>query len=653
MEHFPALFTPIQIASLQLKNRIAMAPMLVGYAGEDGRVNEGVIEYYETRAQGGAGLIFVEAACVDSPAGLEGRGQLIVDNPNCIEGLSSLAQAIQRHGAGAFIQLFHAGRQTHSRITGVQPVAPSAISCPMINEEPRQLDSIEIRVIEEKFIKAAQYAWSAGFDGVEIHAAHGYLINQFLSPNCNQRRDEYGGSLENRMRLLMNIVKGIRNMNSELAISVRINIDDFVPQGLTEDESIKICCHLEQAGVSLIHCSCGTYESGLTSIEPASYQEGWKIYLAERVKKAVSIPVIGGGMVSSPDFACRLLEEDRCDLIFLGRALLADPQWPNKVRQGKLEDLRPCIRCNQCIGNNFKGMPVSCTVNPHTGREKQFRFKAKPMPQHRVTVIGSGPAGLQTAVSLSRLGLAVTLFEKQDKGGGLMNLAGMPPHKQRILELRDYILGQLKQSKVEQVFSHEFGLKDVDLFKPDFIVLASGSVPVIPDIEGIEPNSCLTLEEILTRKVRPHRQHLLVIGGGENGCETADFLAEAGNKVTIIEAGRILAPGMEKKNRRDLMNRLQRAGVEKRTSSQVIRMDKNRVWIAKAQEEPEMLEAEGIVLAVGYKPYNPLYQDLKFLGDNLYIIGDAQRVRGFKSAILEAELTASIIARQKQGFSAH
>jgi 2,4-dienoyl-CoA reductase-like NADH-dependent reductase (Old Yellow Enzyme family)/thioredoxin reductase len=628
-----------------------MAPMLVSYAHQDGTVSKGVIDYYEARAQGGVGLIVVEAACVDSPAGLEGRGQLIIDSPSCIEGLASLAQAIHKHGAGAFIQLFHAGRQTHSRITGVQPVAPSAIACPMINEEPRQLDRQEIKIIEEKFIKAAQYAWSAGFDGVEIHAAHGYLINQFLSPHSNQRHDEYGGSLENRMRILMNIVKGIRQRVPELAISVRINVDDFVPLGLKESESIKICCHLEQAGINLIHCSCGTYESGLTSIEPASYGEGWKIYLAEAVKKAVSIPVVGGGMISSPEFANRILEKGQCDLVFLGRTLLADPQWPKKVRQGEMESVRPCIRCNQCIGSHFQGMPVSCTVNPHAGRERQFRWRTKAVSKYRSAVIGSGPAGLQAAVSLSRLGLEVTLFEKEDRGGGLMNLAGIPPHKQRILDLRDYLLGQLRQSKVEQLFSYEFKAEDLERFKPDLVLLATGSIPVIPNIEGIEENDYLGLEEILTRKFCPQSQHLLVIGGGENGCEVADFLAQAGNKVTIIEAGRLLAPGMEKKNRRDLMNRLHNRGVAKRLSSQVTKIDKNRVWIAREQEEPEIVEADAIVMAVGYKSYRPLYKDLRQLGDKLYVIGDALRVRGFKSAILEAELTVGMIARDKFGIS--
>jgi thioredoxin reductase len=356
-------------------------------------------------------------------------------------------------------------------------------------------------------------------------------------------------------------------------------------------------------------------------------------------------------MISSPEFANRILEKGQCDLVFLGRTLLADPQWPKKVRQGEMESVRPCIRCNQCIGSHFQGMPVSCTVNPHAGRERQFRWRTKAVSKYRSAVIGSGPAGLQAAVSLSRLGLEVTLFEKEDRGGGLMNLAGIPPHKQRILDLRDYLLGQLRQSKVEQLFSYEFKAEDLERFKPDLVLLATGSIPVIPNIEGIEENDYLGLEEILTRKFCPQSQHLLVIGGGENGCEVADFLAQAGNKVTIIEAGRLLAPGMEKKNRRDLMNRLHNRGVAKRLSSQVTKIDKNRVWIAREQEEPEIVEADAIVMAVGYKSYRPLYKDLRQLGDKLYVIGDALRVRGFKSAILEAELTVGMIARDKFGIS--
>ncbi len=647
MEHFPALFSPIQVGNLKLKNRIIMAPMLVGYGHLDGRVSQSTIDYYEARAKGGAGLIVVEAACIDSPAGLEGMGQIHIDDYRYVEGLTRLAHSIKKHGARAFIQLFHAGRQTSSNIIGRQPVAPSALPCPMIAEKPRPLEIHEIKDIEEKFINAACYAGKAGFDGVEIHAAHGYLINQFLSGYSNQRSDSYGGTLENRMRILLNIIRGIRELVPDLALSVRVNIDDFVPGGLKTDESSIICHCLEQAGVNMINCTCGTYESGLTSIEPASYPEGWRIYLAEEIKKAVSIPVAGGGMISSPEFGSELVEKGRCDLVFLGRSLLADAQWPNKARSGQTKDIRPCIRCNQCIASNFRGLPVSCTVSPHTGRERQFsRFGINSKTQYRAAVIGSGPAGLQTAVSLAGLGMEVILYEKEAQAGGLMNIAAIPPHKQRISELKNYMLYQLNQSKVEKIFCHEFTINDLDDIHPDYIVLATGSIPRLPEIEGLENSRYYTLEDILKKKVQLQGQHAVIIGGGENGCEAADFLVESGKKVTIIEQGSILAPGMEKKNRRDLMNRLNAGGVVKRTSCQVSRIDHELVWIRNGEGGLEEIEGDTIVLAAGYKPYHPLYNELRTFNDKLFVVGDALRVRGFKSAILEGEMTACAIARK-------
>ncbi len=647
MEQFPALFSPIQVGDMQLKNRIIMASMLVGYGHVDGRVSQSTLDYYETRAKGGAGLIIVEAACIDSPAGLEGIGQLNIDDSCYVEGLTRLSHTIKKHGARAFIQLFHAGRQTSSNITGQQPVAPSALPCRMMAEFPRQLEIQEIQTIEAKFIEAAAYAWNAGFEGVEIHAAHGYLINQFLSRHTNQRTDSYGGTLENRMRILLNIIHGIKIIIPDLAISVRINIDDFMPGGLNIEESSIICANLEEAGVNLINCTCGTYESGLTSIEPSSYPEGWRIYLAEEIKKVVSIPVAGGGMISSPGFANEMLEKGRCDLIFLGRSLLADAGWPNKARIGKIEEIRPCIRCNHCIGSNFQGVPISCTVNPHTGRERQFGHSwINHQAKYRVAVIGSGPAGLQTAVSLSGLGAEVILYEKEAQAGGLMNLACIPPHKHRVAELRNYMIQQLNRSKVEKIFCHEFTMGDLDDIQPDTIVLATGSIPLIPVIEGLENSRVYLPQEILAKNVQLKGQHVVVIGGGENGCETADFLIGAGKEVTIVEQGGILASGMERKNRRDLMNRLDAGGVIKRTSCQVSRIEDHRLWISNGEGEQQEIEADAIVLAVGYKPYHPLYMPLRNFDDNLFVIGDALRVRGFRSAILEGEMTAFAIARK-------
>ncbi len=324
MLKYPALFAPINVGGVMLKNRIVMVPMAVNYARLNGEVSERQIAYYEARARGGAGLIIVEAACIDAPAGREGFGQILIDHPRYLRGLSQLADGIKSCGSRALIQLFHAGRQTHSIITGVQPVAPSAVACATVKDVPRELSITEVQDIRDKFIAAAGYAYMAGFDGVEVHAAHGYLINQFLSPNCNLRQDEYGGSLDNRVRLLMEIVAGIKKGFPKLVLDVRLNIDDFVPGGLEMPESLEICRRLDEAGVDLINCSCGTYESGLTSIEPASYTEGWRTYMAAAVKQVVKIPVISGGMIKKPEMAEEIIKKQQADLVFLGRALLAD-----------------------------------------------------------------------------------------------------------------------------------------------------------------------------------------------------------------------------------------------------------------------------------------------------------------------------------------
>ena len=250
-----------------------------------------------------------------------------------------------------------------------QPVAPPPISCNITRELPRELTTLEVKQIINQFIAAAHYAHRAGFDGIELHAAHGYLINQFLSPHTNHRQDEYGGSLLNRQRFLLEIVTEIKEVLPEMTISVRLNIDDFIQGGLELEESLEVCRSLEKSGVDIINCSSGTYESGLKSIEPASYEQGWRVYLAEAVKKVVNIPVITGGMIRRPEFANQVLADKKADFIFLGRSLLADPQWANKALHNQVADIRPCISCNNCINNNFKGLGIRCTVNPFTGRE--------------------------------------------------------------------------------------------------------------------------------------------------------------------------------------------------------------------------------------------------------------------------------------------
>lgn len=642
MLHFPALFSPGRIGNLQLKNRIVMAPMATNFASCSGEVTDSLLEYYRERARGGCGLIIVEAACVDTPVGREGLNQIKVDDASCITGLQRLAEEIKIFGCGAFLQLFHAGRQTSSLLTEGQPiVAPSALPCPMIKEIPKALEMEEIQALRDKFIAAAAYAYQAGFDGVELHAAHGYLINQFLSPNCNLRTDQYGGSLTNRMRFLMEITSGIKQLLPDLALAVRLNIDDFTAGGLSMDESLEIARQLELAGADMIHCSCGTYESGLKSIEPSSYPEGWRVYLAHAVKKTINIPVTGGGMIRNPAHANQIIAEEQTDFVFLGRPLLADPDWPNKALQGKLEDIRPCIGCNGCIGNNFKGLGVRCTVNPYTGRE---RYKPVSTPVHKeltAVVIGAGPAGMQAALALHKSGINVRLYEKEGQLGGFMNIAGMPPYKEGILAWRDYMCRAIALAGLDIKLNQTLKLQDLEKDPPDILVIATGSMPFKPALKVSPEASCHEGIEILQKGVDWTDLDIIVVGGGSTGCELAEWLSLKENHVTIIEKDSLLAREMEKKNRRDLLIRLENLGVGRKTATQIQEVRPGMVLLENPGGQAEPLPFDHLVWATGFKPEPAFYNEIMGRIPWVFLIGDAREVRGFRDAIMEGEAVGS------------
>ncbi|MBC7074478.1 MAG: FAD-dependent oxidoreductase [Syntrophomonadaceae bacterium] len=642
MKMFPYLFSPAYISGILVKNRVVLAPMSVGYAGLDGGVSDSLIAYYEARAKGGVGLVIVEAASVDNPGGRGNFRQLNIDHPRCIPGLERLASAIKAYGSRALIQLFHAGRQTTKNITGIQPVAPSPLACPHIKEIPRVLKIEEIRDIENKFIRAAHYAYAAGFDGVELNAAHGYLINQFLSSRTNKRQDMYGGSLPGRMRFLLNIAQGIKDAVPGLVLSVRLNIDDFVPGGLNLRESAEIARELEAAGTDAIHCSSGTYESGLTSIEPASYGEGWRIYLAEEIKKQVKIPVIAGGVVKDPGFADQVIKKRRADFVFLARSLLADSDWANKARAGKREDIRPCIMCNNCADSYFRGVGVSCTVNPQAGREKQLKYYAGSLKKNNYSavVVGSGPAGMQAALSLRQQGLDVTLYEKDGRPGGLLNLASIPPYKGRIAMLRDFLVRQLNKSGVEVLLNRTYGPEELKKRRPDFLVIATGSKPNKLRIKGWEREHCLDLSDVFNKKIEIINRKVVVVGGGESGCEAADFLLAGDNDITIVEESNRLAAKMERKNRRDLMNRLQQGKVKMKTGTRVMEIGTGEVLT-----DDGSVEADYVVLATGFVPDNDLYLKLEKEHSWVFLIGDAFGLQGIKGALLQGEMIGSAVTR--------
>ncbi len=634
MQKYPHLFQPGYIGRKRVKNRLIMSPMVSALA-VDGQVTDNLLAHYEARARGGVGTVMVEAACVDWPVGREGFAQLAIDDARYIPGLFRLSETIKMHGAAAFIQLLHIGRETtQAGIEGHQPVAPSAVPCKIMRSMPRALTTEEVKGLVLKFVQAAEYAFRAGFDGVELHAAHGYLINEFLSPDANQRTDEYGGSLENRERFLLECVRGIKAKVPALLLSVRLNMDDFVAGGLSLEESVEIGRHLEAAGVDIIHCSCGTYESGLKSIEPASYTEGWRVYMAEALKQKVKIPVITGGIIRSPQMADDIIREGKADFVFMARALLADPRWPQKAFAGREEDIRPCLNCDICIGSVSAKRTVTCTVNPFAGREER-RWRYFSVHGERAAVVGGGIAGMQAALTLNEAGYAVTLFERQQTLGGMMIAAAAPSLKYRIELLRQYLMRQVRKHAIDVRLGTEFTEAGLTGTPWDRVVLATGSSPVRPPVPGIDGPNCVDGVQVLTGGVNWQGKQVVVIGGGATGMETAHYLQEnGGNRVSIVEMRPYLAMEMEKKNRRDLMNHMQPYG--KYVSATVEEILPQGVRITNAEGKTEILPADYVVSAVGFKPNQNLYEACVQHVPRVDMIGDASSVRGLREAMLEA-----------------
>lgn len=628
------------IRGVKIKNRIIMPAMGTGLADIEGQVTSEMINYYEERAIGGAGIIIVELACVDSPTGKASMTQINIDHPKYIAGLNDLSEAIKSHGSKAFIQLHHAGRQTTLAVTNGKPaVAPSPIPCKFMRTEPLELTIEEIQKIRKKFLSAAHYANKAGFDGVELHAAHGYLLSQFLSPYTNQRSDEYGGSTENRCRLVNEIIEDIRKSIPNLLISVRFNAADFVAGGIELEEGKEIAKIFEAAGADILNISAGIYESGLVSIEPASFTEGWRVYLSSAVKEKVNVAVTAGGVIRNPTHADKIIADGQADFIFVGRGMIADPHWADKAIYGKESEIRPCISCNTCISKNFNALHIRCAVNPIAGREWRLG-KTKSSAEAKVLIIGAGPAGMQAAYHLANAGIKVEMIEKSGELGGLLNIAAKPPHKGKLDWINEYLKRQMKHPNISVHLNQEFSdaqTKDDDI---NFIIVATGAKPFIPEWSKEIPNDkILGLEYVLKNKTQLKEQKILVIGGGSSGCEIAEYFLAQKNEVSIIEQAKQLANGLESMTRIDLLTRLHTMGLKSKTHSEIIKIDNHFIEIKnKADNKSEKLEYDKVILACGYKPEEIQYNESKDKYNRIYLIGDVSKARGIEDAIYEGEM---------------
>ena len=489
---YERLFSKGKIGSVTLKNRLVMSPMGIGLANLDGTPSEDMIAYYEARAIGGAGLIIPEITRVNDVHGAGLMRQLSVTQDRHIEPLSRLAQAVHKHGAKMFIQLHHPGRETVTALTGGAPtVSASDIPCKYVQQPTRALTTEEVQALIQQFVDGAVRVQKAGCDGVELHCAHGYLLQQFLSPYTNKRTDEYGGSFENRLRIVSEIISGIRTAcGADFPIGVRLSIEEFLDKnGVTEDyihiqDGVKIAVALEAQGIDFVDVSVGLYETGITCVEPISFPQGWRRDLIKAVKDHVQIPVIGVSVIREPAVAEQFLEDGVEDFISMGRTWLADEAWGTKVQQGREDELCKCISCLRCFESlneyNAVGLPAECALNPRLAREKKYGELKYDTKGHSVVVVGGGPAGMMAAKTLAERGCHVTLIDRGSALGGTVNLAKKPPLKERMEWIMDYYRAAFDRLDVTVKLNTEATAEMIEQLKPDAVILGTGAKPIIP-----------------------------------------------------------------------------------------------------------------------------------------------------------------------------
>ena len=580
------------------------------------------------------GLIITEDYAVD-PRGKGFIGIPGLWNDDQIESHSKLPERVHRYGSKIVAQIYHAGRQTNHFVIGAQPVAPSAIPCPANQEIPHELTKAEIRNIVEEFGDCALRAKKAGFDGVEVHGAHGYLIAQFMSPYSNKRTDEYGGSLLNRMRFPLEIISNIRaKAGNDFPILFRISGDEFVPGGRTIEDTKAIAVLLEQAGVNAIHVSAGVYGSMQFIIPPAAVRHGWIADFAAEVKKVVSIPVITVGRINDPMMAETIIASGKADFVAIGRGSLADPELPNKAAAGKFDEINYCIGCLQgCVGNLFRGNPGGCLVNPVTGRESEFILKPVDKKK-KVFVAGGGPAGMEAARVAAQRGHEVHLYEKSDKLGGQYLIGAIPPNKGEVDMFLAWQQNQLRKYNVNVHFNTELTVEIVEKEAPDAVIVATGGEPIVPDIPGKDKPNVVHANDVLLGNVNVgHR--VIVIGGGMVGSETADHLANHGKEVTIVEMLPDIAIDEEAAVRYFLMKDLHDNGVKIFVNAPVKEILDDGVISEIDGAETKIGPADTIVMAIGAKSVNNLTKELEGEVPLVLTIGDALKVRKALEAVEE------------------
>ncbi|MBW1685011.1 MAG: FAD-dependent oxidoreductase [Deltaproteobacteria bacterium] len=645
MSRFERLFSPIQVGAVELKNRIIMPAMEAALTEEDGSMSERAIRFYEARARGGAAMIIPSSTAV-SPEGRVTPFAPGIWNDDVIPGWADLAKAIHRHGSTLVLQISHGGRQA---APGFEAVAPSAIPSPPLfrmsyatvspkASVPRELSIEEIEDLIEKYAEAARRARDAGADGVEIHGAHGYLIAQFLSPYSNKRIDAYGGTIEGRLKFAVEVIKRTRaKVGRDFLIQLRMSAEEPTPGGLQIRETKVMVPILVEAGLDAISVSAGTYNlDGYHVLCPLPMDPlGTHYDRAAALKEVSSVPVAAVGRIKDPLVAEQILREDKVDLIAMGRALIADPDLPNKAAAGDLDEIRPCLSCGLGCGVYFmSGIGMTCTLNPAVAKEEEMVITPAERPKN-VLVVGGGPGGLEAATVAAQRGHRVTLMEKSDKLGGQWRIAAVPPLKQDITAGIRYLVVQAEKAGVSMEMNKEVTPETVDALEPDVVVVATGAAPLVPDIPGVENEIVATAIDVLSGEV-PAGNRAVIIGGGQLGLEMADYMREReAEQLVVVEQLPEAGVGLLASFARDLLSRLDGFGARIVTSAKVKEIIEDGVVLDKDGEEETIHGMDSVVLAMGMESVDKLSERLESRAAEVYVIGDAKEPRNALEAVAE------------------
>jgi 2,4-dienoyl-CoA reductase-like NADH-dependent reductase (Old Yellow Enzyme family)/thioredoxin reductase len=638
---FENLFKHLSIKGGAIKNRIVMPAMNTNFADLDGHVTQKMIDYYAERAKGGVGLIIASAAYID-PTARKRRGGLAIYDDKFVPGLKKLSKAIKNYDCYAVQQINHNGRLLASssvlktNVDDQYVVAPSAIPHRVTGTTPRELSIAEIRLLIKKFVEAARRADLAGFNGVELNGAHGYLLGQFLSPYSNKRKDIYGGTWEKRLKFPLDVVKAIRkNVAEEFLLIYRISAKEFIDGGLDIEEAKIFSNYLEKNGVDILNVTGGINESPGTMLYTIPLMSAPKdrLYkLAGEIKPCVRIPVIAVGRINSPELAEDILISGKADMIATGRALICDPFWPKKARVGKSDEIRKCIACNQgCMERISQEKDLTCLLNPQVGREGMEDLR-KSRKRKNVFIIGGGPAGMEAAITASTRGHRVSLFEKEKELGGQGDLAARAPGKEQFKLGLDYLRGELKRKKVAIIRNRKISARRWFSRSPEAVIVATGATCFYPPIPGIDKDFVLTAWDVL--RGRRTGKRVLVMGGGLVGAETSLFLAQKNKKVFLIEKLNEIVPDAGILNRTHILMEIKEKKIDVRCNTEVIEIV-DKLAICRRQKRVYRLGIDTIVLAVGSKPQNGIYEVAIKKGLEAFKVGDCATPRKMLEAIHE------------------